>query len=251
MKKWKDYKIGEKFLDGTKIKKKFFFDDKTDFIIFLNQYKEVIYKSRNEKLKNFLNNIEKLPLTEGELFSILYFFRPDLTRRLAHIYKLAFLGDLSTAKSELDNLNEQIQNRKKLLKKFIYMIVPLIASSFFYLIFCGINIFFKIDFLNKYLFLILFFGIGNFISISKNISKVEFDSSDNIRLYILFSFLKFLYSSFCGGLLIVLYKSNLINVTVHASNDKLFIYILAILGSFSENLIPNIFEKFTEKISTN
>lgn len=248
--KFSEVKKGMIFSDGSEVEKKYFYDNDKNYIIFLNQNKEIIYKIRG-KSTNSIDKVKKIALVNGELNLITNYFRKDLNLQMAYVYKLAILNDVKSAEASLELLEKEIISRKKILKQFTYLIAPIIISFVLYCLSFG-NLFIKNDIL-KILYdnkvLIIFSGIGSFLSISKNIDKIEFNSSETTRSYFIFAVFKYINSGFCSLMLIILYKSKLINIKFENVDEGLFLGILATLGSFSEGLIPNIFDKLAKKIN--
>lgn len=239
---------GMKLADGAVIKKKYYFSNEKDYVIFLNQDKEVKYK-----INKVVKLIDGTALVSGELYSIINLFRKDLNLQMATIYKLLIEDDVQIATKGLETLKKEISSRKKMLKQFTYLGAPVIFSLMVYVIFSIlnlVNVSFELKILEVLCFnkkLIIFSGIGNFLSISKNLKKIEFDSSETPISYFVFAFFKFLNSSVCSVMMIILYKSNLINITFEGKEKGLFLIILAVLGGFSESLIPNIFENLAKQ----
>ncbi|MGL5796651.1 MAG: hypothetical protein ACRCYT_00450 [Cetobacterium sp.] len=254
--KFSEVRKGMFFSDDSEVKKKYFYDNNKNYIIFLNQNKEIIYKIRGIE-KNSIDKIKKIALVNGELNLVPNLFREDLNLQMAFIYKLAILNDPESSEKALILLENGILSRKKILKQFTYLITPIFLSMILY--FLTLILYFltfiaifnnqgilKIIFKHK--ILIIFSGIGSFLSISKNIDKIEFNTSETVWSYFIFSSFKYVNSLFCSIMLILLYTSKLINIEFKAQNEELFMMILATLGSFSEGLIPNIFDKLSGKI---
>lgn len=100
----------------------------------------------------------------------------------------------------------------------------------------------------KYKEIFLFSGIGNFLSIAKNIKDIEFDSSETSISYFVFALFKYFTSLFSAILLVILYNSDIVNLKLGEASEQNAIRLLATLGGFSQNIVPNIFKKFEEKI---
>lgn len=241
------------FNDGDKLKTKYFFNDELHTIIYLNYDNQVKYKM-GPNVKTCLNKLKNLSFVNGELISLPNFFKKDLNLKMAYIYKLALSNEEENAQDEIRVLYNSIINRKKLLKQFMYLFTPLILSISLYLIFSGINYFEEKEFFKslkliiEYKNVFIFAGIGNFLSTSKNIKNIEFDTSETKLAYAIFAFFKYLTSLFSAILLVFLYNSDIINIKIGMDSKEYIIRLLATLGGFSENIIPNIFEKFEEKV---
>lgn len=246
-------KKGHIFNDGDKLKIKYFFNNESHEIIYLNSNNQVKYKIKGNS-ETCLNKLKNLSLVDGELISLPIFFKKDLNLKMAHIYKLALNNEQENSQNEIEILYNSIINRKRILKQFIYLFTPVILSILLYLFFFLISYFKEKIFFNnlkliiEYKSIFIFAGIGNFLSTSKNIKNIEFDSSEMKTSYFIFAFFKYLTSLFSAILLVFLYNSNIINIKIEGTSEEYVIRLLATLGGFSENIVPNIFEKFGEKI---
>lgn len=255
-KKFSEIKKGSEFSDGSIVKKKYFFKNDS-YIVFLDKNNEIKFKILDgANISHALNKLKELALVEGELILLPNMVRKDLNRQLAYIYKLALSDEEINADKALQTLKTEIYARKKILKQFIYLIAPILCAIIFVALFTGIKLFFSKEFLesNKEFLkfannkIFIFTGIGSFLSISKNINKIQFESSENVKFYFGFAFFKYLFALFSAEILIILYESKIINIKVETSSPQLFLNILIILGSFSETLIPNIFGKLEKKV---
>lgn len=247
--KFSEVTVGMYFSDESRVEKKYFYDNDKNYIIFLNQNKEITYKIRGNE-PNSLDKVKKLALVNGELNLVPNLFRKDLNLQMAYVYKLAILNDAVSAEKALNLLEDGIMSRKKILKQFTYLITPIFLSIIIYfLTFVGM---FSTEGILNIIFekkiLIIFSGVGSFLSISKNIDKIEFNTSETVWSYFIFAFFKYINSLFCSIMLIILYKSELINIEFKVEDKELLMKVLATLGSFSEGLIPNIFDKLAGKI---
>lgn len=250
----KKYKIGERLEDGSIIKKLYFFNYEKGFIIFLDQNKEIKYRIVNTLGYSFKINLPLLQVIQNEILEIPNWFRKDLNSDLAFYFRECIIeNDMSLENIEskkmeiqtnLENLQNKIKERKKFLKKIVYLITPIFLTC----ILLNSILVFDIKFLNKDL--ILYSFLGNFISIFKNINKIEFQSAEEFKSYIIFAALKYFQAIICSYLLVYLWESKIITIQLgeNSSSSKNVFYIL---GAFSENLVPNIFSKFEDKAIEN
>lgn len=244
-----ELKKGHSFKDGSILKKKYFFDDKLHVIIYLDENDEVKYKFGPD-FEDSLNSLENLAMVQGEILLLANFLKEDLNLKLAHIYKLAINNEKLNAQKEVDSLYIDILNRKKILKQFIYLATPMIVSSTLYFSLWGL-LYFNLtssNLITTYKEIFIFAGIGNFLSTAKNIKTIEFNTSEEIISYTIFAIFKYLTSLFSAVLLIVLYNSNIINLKIDGASREYIVRLLATLGGFSQNIVPNIFEKLEKKI---
>ncbi|WP_448821255.1 hypothetical protein [Cetobacterium sp.] len=110
--KFSEVTVGMYFSDESRVEKKYFYDNVKNYIIFLNQNKEITYRIRGEE-ESSLNKVKKLALVNGELNLIPNLFRKDLNLQMAYIYKLAILKDSDSAEKMLELLENGITSRKK------------------------------------------------------------------------------------------------------------------------------------------
>ncbi|WP_270466120.1 MULTISPECIES: hypothetical protein [Fusobacterium] len=229
------YRKGDKFQDGSFLKRKYFFDNEKEYIIYLNSEDEVKYKTNLSS--NSIHKLENLPLIIGEINNLYPFLKKDLNLKLAYIYKLGLLNEIEVGNKEVKELLKIIEARKKIIKQFSYLLIPLIGLLFSFL--------FEIKFKRELVF--TFASIGCFISISTNINDIEFNTEEMVKSYFIFALFRYIHSLFSAILLVFLYKSNIINIKLNGTSEEKFIILLATLGGFSAKLIPNIFEKYGEK----
>lgn len=227
-------KKNAKFPDGSILKKKYFFDNEKEYIIYLTSENEVKYKTNLSS--NSIHKLNDLPLLIGEVNNLFCFLKGDLNLKLAYIFKLGLLNEVEIANNEIDKMLKIIENRKKIIKQFSYLGIPLIGC-----ILSIMTIFFNKD------YTLTFASIGCFLSIASNIKDIEFDTDEMIKSYFIFAIFKYIYSLFSAILLIFLYRSKIINIRLENIDEENFIMLLAVLGGFSAKIIPNIFEKYGKK----
>ena len=240
IKKPSKYKKNNEFSDGSKVKKKYFFDDDKNYIIYLDTQNEVRYKTNSDFDANA--KIRNLPTIVAEISEIWSFFKKDLNLRLAHIYRLGLLNNFDVADEEVGKLIKIIDSRKRIIKKICYLMIPLISI----ITFC----FYSIIFNKEIAKIICFSSMGCFLSVSTTLKDIEFDTEETVTSYSIFSFFKLATSIFSSILLIRLYKCNLLNKELMAVFGEGIIFILAALGGFSSKLVPDIFKKYEQKISS-
>lgn len=228
------YKKRDKFLDGSILKKKYFFDNEKEYIIYLSSENEVKYKTN---LSNNIHKMDDLALVVGEINNLSPLLKEDLNLKLAYIYKLGLLNEIEVGNKEIKKLLKIIEARKKIIKQFSYLTIPIIGF-----IFC-----FIFEFKFKDEFILTFASIGCFIAISTNIKDIEFNTEEMVKSYFIFAVFRYIHSLFSAILVVFLYRSNIINIKLEGITEDKFIILLATLGGFSAKLVPNIFEKYGEK----
>ena len=128
IKKPSKYKKKDEFSDGSKIKKKYFFDNDKNYIIYLDTKNEVRYKTNSDFDAN--TKIRNLPAIVAEISEIWSFFKKDLNLRLAHIYRLGLLDNFDAVDEEIIELMKIINSRKRIIKKICYLVISLISIIF-------------------------------------------------------------------------------------------------------------------------
>ena len=110
------YRKGDKFQDGSFLKRKYFFDNEKEYIIYLNSEDEVKYKTNLSS--NSIHKLENLPLIIGEINNLYPFLKKDLNLKLAYIYKLGLLNEIEVGNKEVKELLKIIESLKKIINQF-------------------------------------------------------------------------------------------------------------------------------------
>lgn len=234
------YKKKHRFDDGSLLKEKYFANNKDHYIIYKNENNEVKYKcSKNVEIEGIEQIIAELSIMPR-------YFKTDLNLHLAKIYDLALSNNLNGNKELLSNLESKIQNRNKIIKKISYLLTPTIIIILYYLFYFTVGK--NIEILKEYATLPFFTYLGSFITIVAKLDSITFESGETSRYYIIFSIFKFIIGILSSIMLIVFYKSGVVNLKIDIPSNYL-ISILSSLGGYSEKLVPNIFENISKKIN--
>lgn len=251
-KKPSKYKKGDVLKDGIKIKQVYFFDDELHYLIFLDSDYNVKYRL-GEGCNDQIETNVLLGQVASELILVPKRFRKDINLFLAKTYQMLITARIdgeANVDKNISLLFDMIAQRKKIIKKYIFLSTPIALLLFIsvLLTMIGIHNLFLADGFSILKF-ILFLTIGNYLSISNNIKKVEFNSSETTLFYFLFAVFKYFASVGSALILIVLYNSNIININVESDNYELVLSILAAVGGYAEALVPNIFENISKTIN--
>lgn len=226
--------------------------DKIEKIYFQNKiHKYLIFKS-DGCVK--VNGKENLTDVEDLISEIKFLLEDEKNKKIkeryfnqmALSYNSYLSGDKNKSKKILENIIKNLENRKIIVKKIIYIGIFLI----FVVIFSLISVLLAINIIKyqelKRLFYVGTFGvIGGFISLNLKLDKVEFKVSESNWSYIIVSIYKSVYSILAGVICYFLIKSNLLLGILEGTGEsgKYFIYSISALAGFSETLLPNIFSK--------
>lgn len=240
------YIKGYPFEKGNKVKKRYFFNLDANYVIFLDSNNDIRYRIGSDH--GCLDELVDLNSVVCDLVFIPYNCKKDLCQYLAKIYLLAFEDKIENAIKNIDLLKEMIVERKKIIKKITYISTPLLFSIVLMVLFYVLAATSIVDFefYSKYKYLVLFATIGNYISVSHNLNKIEFYTHETFGFYILFSIFKYITSIFSAILLLLLYISGVINIKLNILNETQLIAILSTIGGYAEVMIPNIFEKMSK-----
>jgi hypothetical protein len=150
-----------------------------------------------------------------------------------------------------------IEEANKLCDKLISRIelFKINKGRFYYLLSCLVVVFAAIIFsyfLKKYqfipeiiphFFIMTYASIGGFLSVAKDIKKVQIDSSDFGWFQIVYGATRIVIAMFSGLIVYVLLKSELILPALNTDDNIFIVFLLAIVAGFSESMIPNLLKK--------
>ena len=86
-------------------------------------------------------------------------------------------------------------------------------------------------------------AIGGFLSVAKDIKKVQIEATDFGWFQIVYGSIRILIAMFSGLIMYVLLKSELIFPKLGGTGNYYIICLLAIIAGFSETMIPNLLKK--------
>jgi|WetSurSiteA1Bulk_404760.scaffolds.fasta_scaffold02268_2 hypothetical protein len=161
-------------------------------------------------------------------------------------YTEAIEGNIEEAKKISNKLITRIELYKINLGRFYYLLsclsIVIIALVFSY-------------FLKRYrfipeiipqFFIMTYASIGGFLSVAKDIKKIQVDSAEFGWFQWFYGATRILISMLSGLIIYVLVKSELILPGLNAENNDYIVCMLAIVAGFSESMIPNLLKRIEE-----
>lgn len=235
-------KEGETF-KGSKVKRKYFYDNKREFIIFKNENDEVVFFSGKQ-----ITNISSL-LGQCNLMKELTFskkFKNWIDMQKAWALNEFFLDNEEKSKEVLAECIETAKHKEMARKKLIYIGVYLGMVVFLVLLMALLQYISPEWQYMKYLNIMIFGSFGGFISLNTRLEKIEFSLYERTWSYILVSIYKITFACISSIIVYFLIESDMVLSALKDSQG--IIYIAATLAGFSESLLPNIFSGIEKDI---
>ena len=162
-------------------------------------------------------------------------------------YSEAIEGDIEGAKRICDKLIDRIELYKSNIGRFYYLLsclsIVVIAILFSYLLK-------KYKFIPEiipHFYIMSYASIGGFLSVAKDIKKIQIDPSDFGWFQVFYGAIRILISMLSGLIIYILIKSELILPNLNLQDNIYVIFILAIAAGFSESMIPNLLKKIEDE----
>lgn len=245
-----EYMIGKTNRFGYEISEILYRAEGKYVIYICKDYQGICYDGTEDTLKNISSISKELAkiqmITHGKKD---YSF---LTAQLQIAISTAADGNIKEAIDILDKLETNIIKIEENSGRIRYIcgaLLIIIIQTVIIVLFSLINYSTKIRFWNdnNVLFYMALLGsIGGFLSIIRRIKSIEIDSSNGNFLNYFNGILRMFISIICGVVTYFLIKSNIVLGIVNDSknaNSAYLTYVLTIISGFSENFIPNIFNK--------
>ena len=164
-------------------------------------------------------------------------------------YSEAIEGETERAEEICDKILERIESYKSNLGRFYYLLSCLVIVAISIIISFVIERCKILPEIIPHFFIMTYASIGGFISVAKNIKKINIDSSAFGWYQFAYGTTRILIAMFSGLIMFVLIKSELI-LSVFNNTDNIYVvYLLAIVAGFSESFIPNLLTKIENKES--
>ena len=164
-------------------------------------------------------------------------------------YSEAIVGNIESANKICDKIIERIELYKCNIVRFYYLLSCLITVLLALIISFILKKYNPIPELLPHFYIMTYASIGGFLSIAKNIKKIQIDSSDFGIFQIIYGVSRILISMFSGLIIYLLIKSEMILPFINNVDNISIIYLFAVVAGFSENWIPDLLKKLeTEKI---
>lgn len=157
----------------------------------------------------------------------------------------------------VEAIENNIENAQKICNRIIdrIEIYKVNIGRFYYLVSClsivVLNLVISF-FLKKYSFIpeiiphfyiMTYASIGGFVSIAKDIKKIQIDASDFGLFQFFYGVIRILISMFSGLIIYVLIRSELILPELSKQENIFVICVLAVVAGFSETFLPNLLQK--------
>jgi hypothetical protein len=244
-----EYIEGDEFLGETITK---LFSSKAEVLIYeANNCAEITIYTDDIPIRKLCSQISpKMAIINSFLKT-----KPQKERYIDQIgmaYAEVIEGNVKGAIGICDQVILRIEKNKKDLGKFKYL-VSCLAVVFINVILCWImdleDLF--TDFYDRYL-IMTYASIGGFLSIAKNLNKIEVDSYDFGWFQVFYGALRIFLSMLSGLIMYILIKSELLfPKLLDGSETSEVFHILAILAGFSESLIPDLLKRIeTNKLNS-
>ena len=236
-----DYKEGDVFR-GDKITQ--LFSAQPTYLIYEgNDCGEVTVASSDSTIKARLSKLSPKMATVTELL-VNDSLKKKYIDQIALAYREIAEGNDEKAFEVVDNIIDSVVTYKRNLRngRFYYllsclaMLTLVIAFSYFLK---------HYDFLKEitpYFYYMTYAAIGGFLSVSRNIKKIEIDASEFGWRQTIYGAIRILIAMLSGLIIFVVIESDLILPQLDSTNFYL-VSLLAIVADFSESLIPNLLDR--------
>lgn len=162
-------------------------------------------------------------------------------------YTEAIEGNLQIANKICDKLITRIELYKANIGRFYYLLsclaIVLVALLFSYIL-KKYRLFPEII---PHFYIMTYASIGGFLSVAKDIKKIQIDSSDFGWFQVFYGATRILLSMFSGLIIYVLIKSEIILPSLNSQENIYVTVILAIVAGFSESMVPNLLERIEDE----
>jgi hypothetical protein len=171
--------------------------------------------------------------------------------RIGLAYAEAIEGNIENANKICDKIIDRIEIYKCNLGRFYYML-----SCFGIVITAMIICYFlkRYKFIPEiipHFYIMTYASVGGFLSVAKDIKKIQIDSSDFGWFQVFYGSLRIILSMLSGLIVYVIIKSEFISPGTGANSNPsvYFVCLLAIAAGFSESMIPNLLKKIEKEKS--
>ena len=216
---------------------------KSDFLIFEGDKSgEVTVATDNPELRKRCSQISpRISIITGYL--ITKGEKRKFVDQIGLAYTESIEGNIENAKRICDKLISRIELYKKNIGRLFYLlsclgvvVIGLIISYF-------LKRYRFIPEIIPHFFIMTYASIGGFLSVAKDIKKIQIDSSDFGWFQFIYGAIRILISMFSGLIIYVLIKSELILPKLNEPDNIYVICLIAIVAGFSETFIPNLLKK--------
>ena len=230
--KLENVREGEKF-KGHIVKKKYYFDNYKNYIIFENEKGKVIYFSSVQ--------ISDISALIGECNYLRDIVHSEKTKSWINAQIAAALNEYFC--DNCDKCREilgecvRIAKNKETARKRLYYIGTFFVSIIILLL-C-LAILYKLGISCKYLNIAIFGAFGGFISLNSKLEKISFSIEEETINFIFVALYKLLFSIISAIIVYYLIEADVVLTALKKHVGV--IYIAAALGGFSESLLSDFF----------
>ncbi len=162
-------------------------------------------------------------------------------------YTEAISGDIENAKKICDKIIQRIEGYKLNIGRFYYLLscLSVVVSTLI------ISYFLKkykfIPEIIPHFYMMTYASIGGFLSVAKDIKKVQIESSEFGWFQFFYGSIRILTTMFSGLIVYILIQSKLIFPVLMENGNGYAIAIIAFLSGFSETFLPNLLKQVENK----
>ncbi len=248
IKKLEDYNEGDVFR-GEKITT--LYSAQPKYLIFEgNDSGEVTLASSDDAIKKNWSHISA-PISTISGYLTTQVEKKKYVDQIGLAYKDAAEGNLVEAREICDEVLKDIKIYKGNVRKGrFYYLLSCLGMVFLVILF---SYFLKeynlIEEITPYFYYMTYASIGGFLSVSRNIKKLEIDASEFGWFQVVYGAIRILIAMFSGLIIFVLIKSELLLPKLNSPDNFYVVSLLAIAAGFSESLVPNLLNRVeTEKL---
>lgn len=220
---------------------------KSEYLIFEgDNCGEVTIATENPELKRRCSEIS-LKISIITEYLITKREKRKFVDRIGLAYVETIEGNTENANKICDKIIDRIELYKSNIGRFYYLLtclsIVIIALTISFLLK-------KYKFIPEIIpqfYIMTYAAIGGFLSIAKDIKKINIDSSDFGWFQIFYGATRILISMFSGLIIYVLVKSEQVLPSLNSYDNIYIVCILAIAAGFSETLIPNLLKRIEDE----
>lgn len=251
------YEIGTKNKNGKEISK-IYYKVEGKYIIYATKNESMIFFDGSEEIQKNISSISK-QLAKIEIITNDKKDNGFVNTQLIYAISTAAEGNITAAKEILNELEINIINMQKNDGRVQYLLGSISAIIFLVVIMiigALVNHFMNIKIISQndnLIYMSILGGLGGFLSVIRRITSIDIDSNYGFCNNFISGMSRIIISIICGICTFYLIKSNIflgILNNIDKDTSSYATYLLGIVSGFSENFVPNLFNKIeTETIN--
>lgn len=163
-------------------------------------------------------------------------------RHIALFYRESLFGNIETAIKISEKIIEEVNSFKYNYARLYYLLSCFSTVLILFIFSLIQDNFIQSDYLFPYTKLMLYGGLGGFISVTISVKKLSLDISFYNWSHSVYGIFRIILAVICALVSYLLIKSGFIFSNL--DNDNMFIiYLFAVMAGFSETLIPNVLKQ--------